>query len=221
MITVAAHQPDLLPYSGFWYKMAKADVFDVLVHDQYVQRGYQRRVKMRGEWASIPVAATSGLVPITEVRIDPDEGPRQLRNVIGGRYGGSKHYDRVGPLLLSMIEDIHTDRLWQFNLELIMGVRELLGITTPIAISAPKTLKGAAGLAEAMSRYGTEVTYLSGTGGKNYMGECEDFTARSVKVEWSPHVAATGDSIVTVLMDYDDPMEIILNTTAIEERESA
>ena len=36
MTIYAAHQPDLLPYSGFWYKMAKADVFDLKIWDQFV-----------------------------------------------------------------------------------------------------------------------------------------------------------------------------------------
>ena len=51
----AAHQPDLLPYSGFWYKVAKADVFDLKIWDQYVHKGYQRRVTMRGTWVTLPL----------------------------------------------------------------------------------------------------------------------------------------------------------------------
>jgi len=31
---VAVHQPDLLPWSGFWFKMINCDRFVVAVHDQ-------------------------------------------------------------------------------------------------------------------------------------------------------------------------------------------
>ncbi|MBD4563452.1 hypothetical protein GUG69_02530, partial [Xanthomonas citri pv. citri] len=44
---VTIHQPDLLPYSGFWYKMAVSDAFIVSRHDQFQKQGYQRRVRMR------------------------------------------------------------------------------------------------------------------------------------------------------------------------------
>ena len=49
---VAIHQPDLLPYSGFWFKMATCDTFVLAVHDQVQKHGYQRRVRMRGTWVS-------------------------------------------------------------------------------------------------------------------------------------------------------------------------
>ena len=35
MTLVSIHQPDLLPYSGFWFKMAVSDVFVVARHDQF------------------------------------------------------------------------------------------------------------------------------------------------------------------------------------------
>ena len=49
---VTIHQPDLLPYCGFWFKMATCDAFIVAVHDQFQKHGYQRRVKMRDAWCS-------------------------------------------------------------------------------------------------------------------------------------------------------------------------
>ena len=220
MITVAAHQPDLLPYSGFWYKMACADLFEVKPFDQFVKSGYQRRVKMRGEWASVPTSLPSSTSLIAEARIDPRTAPKGLQNLIIGRYGKDVASKRLAPIM-DLIGGLHTDRLWLFNFNLIIGVRDLFGITTPITISTAQPFPGPAGLAELLTRYGDETTYLSGTGGRSYMGDCQDFTDRNIKVRWSEHVPVTGDSILSVLVDYDDPMEIILNTTAIEERESA
>ena len=68
----SAHQPDLLPYSGFWFKMAHADVFDLKVWDQYVNRGYQRRVNMRGRWANIPLEPGSSTDSIFEKLVKPE-----------------------------------------------------------------------------------------------------------------------------------------------------
>ena len=81
-----AHQPDLLPYSGFWHKMAHADVFDLKCWDQYVNRGYQRRVMMREQWANLPLEPGSSHDPIFVKRIKP-EAPQVLADQVLTRYG--------------------------------------------------------------------------------------------------------------------------------------
>jgi hypothetical protein len=206
---VACHQPDLLPYSGFWYKMAKADIFDLKVFDQFQDRGYQRRVRMRGAWASVPIVDRRWRSSILDVRIDPERARQTLTDNIVGRYAGSRHWDRHGPTILEMVAAIHTDRLWQLNLALIIGVRDLLGITTPISISSPLVERGSEGLMSMLGNYET-TTYLSGTGGRAYMGDCKTFSDAGIEVVFSRHRPVTGDSILSVLMDHDDPMQIVL-----------
>ncbi|WP_432483188.1 WbqC family protein [Kineococcus esterisolvens] len=208
-VIVASHQADLLPYSGFWYKMAKADLFDLKIFDQFVDRGYQRRVKMRGSWASLPVTGKHKYAPICEVRIDPAESPKALAQVIRGRYCGSRNWDKYGPMLVDTILSIQTDRLWHFNVELILLVRDVLGIRTPLSVSVPTEGGGSVGLVSVLKTYGNP-TYLSGTGARAYMGDCREFDEAGIPVIWSPHEPVTGDSILSVLMDYDDPMEVVL-----------
>jgi hypothetical protein len=115
----------------------------------------------------------------------------------------------MGPALLAMIEEIRTEHLWQFNLQLLLGVRELLGITTPVSIAVPPEGRGSTGLVSVLRRYGAD-TYLAGPGGRAYMGDCAEFTAAGIAVRWSSHRPVTGDSIVSVLMDHDDPLAVVL-----------
>ncbi|HEU4546230.1 MAG TPA: WbqC family protein [Microlunatus sp.] len=206
---VTTHQADLLPYSGFWFKMAKADLFDLKIYDQFQARGYQRRVAMRGSWASVPVIGSPSRARICDVRIRPDEAATVLKDQIAGRYRGSRNWDTVGKVLTDMIDDIRTEHLWQFNLSLILGVRDLLGITTPISIALPPEGRGSVGLVSVLRRYNADA-YLAGQGGRAYMGDCAEFTEAGIEVQWSAHRPVTGDSIVTVLMDYDDPMSVVL-----------
>ena len=206
---VTTHQADLLPYSGFWFKMAKADIFDLKIYDQFQARGYQRRVMMRNKWASIPVIGNPSRARICDVRIRPDEAREALVNLIVGRYRGARNWDVMGKALVGAIQQTHTDHLWQFNLSLILAVRELLGITTPIAICVPPEGRGNVGLVSVLRRYGA-TTYLTGTGGRAYMGDCAEFKEAGITVRWSTHRAATSDSIVSVLMDYADPMAVVL-----------
>lgn len=210
---VAGHQADLFPYSGFWFKMAHADVFDLKIYDQFQARGYQRRVLMRGTWASVPVIGDPRRCRIRDVRIDPDLARMTLRDHVLGRYRGSRHWDRYGPEVLRMLDESCSDLLWHLNLTLILGIRDLLGITTPVAISPAPSGRGSAGLVSMLGSYGA-TTYLSGTGGRSYMGDCREFAEAGIRVVWSDHRAQTSDSVLTLLMDHDDPMEAILATSA-------
>ncbi len=210
MITVAMHQPDLLPYPGFWLKMAKADVFEIGIYYQYSKSGYQRRVKMREQWAAVPLLGDPGHVPINEVRIDPDKAGSTLANLIRGRYAGAPYWKLRGEELLSIVQDVHTDKLWQFNLDLILGVRDMLGITTPIAIGAPlKGVKSEA-VVNALQQYGTGVHHLSGPGARVYMNEHGEFDEAGITYDFTRPASVTADSVVTVLMDYRDPLEVVL-----------
>lgn len=205
---VATHQPDLLPYSGFFYKMAKSDVFDLKIYDQFLSRGYQRRVKMRDRWVSVPISPCSQHTPIVDVRIHADEGSQLLANVIRGRYGNSPYFKTRGPDVIERILDIHTNRLWQFNLELMLMVRDMLGIRTPVACGPRPQGSKSVGIVSVLKGYGADV-YLSGSGGKAYMGDCAEFKEAGIDVVFSPHRAVTGDSIMTVIFDYADPLEIV------------
>jgi hypothetical protein len=210
MITVAMHQPDLLPYSGFWHKMAKADVFEIGIYYQFTKRGYQRRVTMRDQWATVPVIGEPFRDPIKDVRIDPDLAGPTLIKTIRGRYAGARHWKMRGDDLIGLIESIHTDRLWQFNLDLILGVRDMLGITTPIAIGSP--LKGAKteAVVNALQAYGNDVHHLSGPGARVYMNENGEFDDAGLTFDFTRHDPVTPDSIVTVLMDYNDPLAVVM-----------
>lgn len=210
---VSGHQPDLLPYSGFWFKMATCDVFDLKVYDQFQAAGYQRRVLMRGTWASVPVVGNPRRARILDVEVMPRTAREALANLVVGRYRGSPHWADRGPALVRLIERDHATYLWQFNLHLILGVREMLGIGTPIAIAPPPTARKSEGLVQVVRRYGAD-TYLSGTGGKVYMGDCHEFDEAGIEVRFSEHAATTADSIVTLLMDHDDPLAAVMSTHA-------
>jgi len=210
MTTVAMHQPDLLPYSGFFHKMALADVFEIGIYYQYTKNGYQRRVMMRDQWASIPVIGDPNRSPINEVRIDPDKVRERLVGLILGRYRGARYWKLRGDDLLDLVTSVQTDKLWVLNLNLILGVRDMLGITTPVSIGSP--LKGAKSEAvvHGLQQYGSDVHHLSGPGAKVYMDENGEFSDAGITFEFTRHTPVTGDSIVTVLMDYRDPLEIVL-----------
>lgn len=210
---IASHQVDLLPYSGFWYKLAKADLLDLKIFDRFQPRGYQRRVVMRGQWASIPVIGGSQSTLISDVRIHPGKTRDLLIDIVTERYEGGKHWATAGQQVIGMIEQIHTEHLWQFNLHLILGIRDLLGIRTPISIAGPPRDHGDAGIAEVMHQYGA-TTYLSGAAEWSAGGFSEVLEDAGIDLKWSKHEPVTGESILSVLVDYDNPRAVVMSERA-------
>ncbi len=214
MTVVGIHQPDFLPYSGFWYKMLKSDVFVLAVHDQFQKHGYQRRVKMRDTWVSHQLVGKPALVPIDSIQVQPGWQGR-LVDAVRGRYLGARHYKDRGQELLQRIEAAQGDSLVEVNVALIEIVRDMLDIRTPMVTTPPPTGAGVDRLIEVVSMVGGD-EYLSGTGGLAYMGEDAEqrFAYQGIKLSWSRHHHVTGDSIVTVLVDFDDPMDAVLNAAS-------
>ncbi|HRW17332.1 MAG TPA: WbqC family protein [Dermatophilaceae bacterium] len=207
---VTIHQPDLLPYSGFWHKMALADVFVVAEHDQFQKHGYQRRVTMRGSWVSHVLVGKPSLVPITSVQVAPGWQGR-LADAIRGRYAAARHWRSRGTDLLERLAGCSGETLAEVNTSMIVMIRDVLGIDTPLAWTAPPVGAGLERLVEQVHAVGG-TAYLSGSGGAAYLGPdaADRFAAAGIELRWSDHAMTTGDSIVQVLLDEDDPMEIVL-----------
>ena len=59
MKTVCIHQPDFLPWLGFFDRLTQSDVFVVLDNVQFLRRGWHHRDKIKasnGEmWLTVPV----------------------------------------------------------------------------------------------------------------------------------------------------------------------
>lgn len=209
---VTIHQPDLLPYSGFFFKMATCDAFIVSRHDQFQKHGYQRRVRMRGSWCSHQLVGQPSLVPINTVVVAAGWQQR-IVDVIRGRYAGAPRWRSRGVDLCERILACRGELLDEVNIEMIEVVRDMLGIRTPLLVTGPPRGSGVERLIEQVAMVGgTE--YLAGAGGAAYMGEDaeERFAAAGIKLSWSTHRHTTPDSIVSGLLDDDDPLVNVLRS---------
>lgn len=214
---VTLHQPDLLPYTGFWHKMAHSDVFVVLAYDQFQKQGYQRRVKMRGSWVGHQLVGKPSLIPICDVEVH-DGWQARLINDIRGRYQGSRYWDERGPELCGAIEALpEFQSLHRVNMMLIRLMRDRLGLLTQVEYADPHVAtKGVYRVIDHVLRsvvdhHHHDLVYLAGQGSRVYMEGSEAlFADHGIDLRWSQHLPRSEDSILTAYFDEDDPMEAVL-----------
>ena len=215
---IAMHQPDFLPYSGFFYKILKSDMFDLAIFDQFEKNGYQRRVKFNDRWVNIEIINRKKLpvaTPICDVFVRVAETKHNILKAMDLEYRNTPNYEKVRKSLeyrLGAIEfacDNNIIELWLFNQLLIKWVLKYLGVEKPIMYSKKPTLPKSLGIIEIMKEcYPEYDTYLSGIGAKVYTGD--EFEKAGLKIEWSKHKAKYNDSVIGILCRERDPLACIL-----------
>lgn len=215
---VAIHQPNFLPWLGFFDKMARSDVFVLLDHVQFQKTGgtWTNRVKMEvggaPRWVTVPVVRTqSGTLPITDVRID-DARPWRAKTLqtIRSSYGKAPRFGRIFPRLEALLE-APGDRLADLNIRGIEILAEELELSTSHVVRSSQLDVSGAGT-DLLVDIGLAVkatTYLTGGGAAGYQDDSR-FASAGIAVEYQefrwPLVLAerpVGLSTVDALMHYE------------------
>jgi WbqC-like protein family len=135
---VAIHQPNFLPWLGFFDKLARADVFVLLDNVQFPRTSkgtWINRVKLlvsgQEQWATVPIVRARGSVlPIDEVRIDDGQPWRKkLVRTIELNYRRAAAFDDVYPLVSELVAT-PAERIAAFNERNVRRLAETIGLDT-------------------------------------------------------------------------------------------
>lgn len=185
---VAIHQPEHLPWLGFFHKMSQADEFIILDNVQFRKNYYQNRNKIRTrtgwQWLTVPIEKHLLTTQIRHVTIknNIEWGITNL-NRIHANYC-------MAPFFSSFFEEIKelfspkNDSLAVLNVQLIKFLQKEMDIPTPIRLAS--TILDNPGIG------GTNVTlnlckavdadiYLSGVGGREYL-DTNAYSHEGIKV---------------------------------------
>jgi hypothetical protein len=187
---VTIHQPEHLPWLGFFAKAASSDLLILLDTVPYRHGYFQNRNRLsgRGErvWLTVPVRHRGHLqTSIREICIE--EKARRWRRQYMGRLEDAlrraSHGDAVLTPLREIIEEAPSG-LCDLNVRLIGWLKELLGVQTPLRLASDLGVGGRssellAGLCEAVHAQ----VYLSGPSGRDYL-DLELFRSREIAVEY-------------------------------------
>lgn len=227
-LILSGHQPNLLPYPGFFFRMYHSNIMDICPYDPFCKHSdrYQCRVKIgtddNWEWLTLPVEASSGC-SIMDVKLKTQLMKERWVTL-------EKVYSKY-PLWTDYKDDLNTiffsyDYLWALNLRLIFWVRDLLKIKTYISISYKGTGSDVTErIASQFADYGP-VVYLTGKGSTEYLNvkKYEQLTNSTVAlVTYEPPVPFSTVSVLTPLLTYpankvlemlkivDEPLKVIIN----------
>jgi len=181
---VGIHQPNYIPWYGFFHKMLSSDVF-VILDDVLCSNKEERRNVIKGSNGMISLA-----IPIInkKAKINEIVMNNQLnwkhRHIftLQGCYQKTKYWEDLSPSFIDIYQHSGT-KLVDLNLAFIEFIREYLDIRTPIIRSSE--MSGVYGekntkLISICKSLGAHI-YLSGLGAKSYMNE-EDFRENNIKV---------------------------------------
>lgn len=182
---ISGHQPNFLPYPGFFNKMSNCDIFVLGDSLQFTNKEWQNRNRIifshKVEYLTVPVKRKFPM-QIKDVLIaDPKwfiKPMRKLRLVYGDR------------LLLNELEHIfleHKMGLINLNVALIKWVREKLKINTKMIYLSDLSLCSNLNASERIIQIvktlnGTK--YLAGIGSKVYLNE-NLFEQNGIEILWN------------------------------------
>jgi hypothetical protein len=181
------HQPEYLPWLGFFDKLQKCDLFILLDHVQF-QKGFINRNKIKTstgwKWLTIPIVHKFHRAPINVVKIK-NEINWKIENwrAIEYNYVKSPYFKDFGNLLKEVFET-EWEMLVDIDVYLLQEITKFLSIKTPIIKSSSLNAKGSK--TELLVNICQEVNadiYLSGQGGKNYM-DIKLFEDKNIRVEF-------------------------------------
>lgn len=185
---MAGHQPNYLPWLGFFDKMQKSDVFVIEDNIQLETREFTNRNRIKEQktstWLTVPIEDAWKRQLINQVRICHGAQADWAKNHwLNLKY----HYCRAP--FWSKYSDFFEqtyNRDWtmliDLNVHLIKGIRSFLGINTPLVMASSL---GAAGkksdLVLAQCKAIGANVHLAGNGEKDYLN-IEKFSKEGIKV---------------------------------------
>lgn len=187
---VVIHQPDFVPYLGFFQRFISADEFIVLDHVQFVNssRGWTHRDKIKtafGEkWLTLSVKKAPRDTPINEIELSTSvDWITDNLNLLKQNYRHAPFFDEVFPFILSMYEK-PPNLMADFNLRSITLIMDLLDVRLPLVRSSLLKPVGSSNelLIDLLAK--VEAThYLSGNGARDYM-QPDKFSKAGIEVIW-------------------------------------
>ena len=189
--TVVIHQPDFLPYLGFFHRFLESDIYVVLDHVQFVKGTSQAwthrdkiRTKKGEEWISLSVKKCGMETPINQVELsENNDWKNKCLNLLKENYRKSKYFNDIYPYLEELFQ-LECKKMVDFNMASIRLLMNLLDIEISVVYSSTLDPVGSKNemLVDIIKKIEAN-RYLSGVGARTYM-EVGLYNEAGIEVSW-------------------------------------
>jgi hypothetical protein len=185
---LAGHQPNYLPWLGFFDKMKKCDTFIIEDNVQFVHQEFQNRNRIKNpqgiKWLTVPIKRSSKYLPILDVQIADDTQSNWGRKhwlTLEHNYKRAPYWDKYSEFFRQTYDQPWT-RLIDLNLHLIQGIMKFLNIKKPLVFASSLGVSGKKNdlIIQQCKALGANIL-LSGEGGRNYL-DLPRFREQGIKV---------------------------------------
>jgi hypothetical protein len=193
VIKAAIHQPNFLPWIGYFHKISMVDSF-VFFDDVQFPRGktFGNRVKIKtnnGEtWLTVPVLSKGEMANFNEIMINNTfPWQRKILKTIELSYGKASHFERYHDEFAKVFL-AHYDKLIELNTAMIKFLSNSLGLNITFHLSSEINSDSGLNAEEKIFnilRYLDATVYVSGkgAGSARYIDE-ERFKAEKIEIVW-------------------------------------
>ena len=174
---ITIHQPEHLPWLGFFNKLSKADVFVILDSVPFRKNYFQNRNKILGtngvQYIGIPtnnVGHIEGTIATTKIAIQGNaKWKSKYLNTIRMSYGKYPFFDEVFPVLENAI-NLDTDLVAEINIAIFTSFADRMGFSPKYIRSGALKVKGSkSDLILDICKVLEADTYIAGPSGRDYL----------------------------------------------------
>jgi hypothetical protein len=186
-LIVGIHQPNFMPWLGYFYKIWQSDTFIFLDDVQFIKTGssYTNRVSIningQNQYITIPIKRGSGVQNINQTNFLNEKWKKKLITTLQSNYAKSPYFNENREFIFALI-NFEADNLADYNMNFIQKISEKLNFKTQFIQSSKFNIhsKSTQRLVELIEKVEGTV-YLSGTGGDEYQ-EHNIYTNKKIEV---------------------------------------
>jgi hypothetical protein len=188
-LIVFVHQPEYIPWLGFFDKLAKCDTFVIYDDAQFQHGGFHNRNRIRTvdgwRWLTVPIVHGHPQT-IKDVRIAGASWQRKQKALITQNYEKTPYFKDYYPVVEHVI-DAENQWLLALDLKLIEEIADVLGIKVNMVRSSHFPYLGEEKNEKlvSMCKFLGADTYLAGSGGKAYVDESQPVNHRFTLQRWT------------------------------------
>ena len=212
-LRVASHQPSFFPWAGYWHKVASADVLVVSAGVKMDYRGYQNRVKLRGDWWTLPVPRASKHMALKDVAFERAALHKTIehaRQMLCGKKW--PHGGVTAQILDDTLRELgQSNSLLDLNVAALDAVRGALGLSTLVIVNeqAPDpSLSRTQNLRLRVQPGTMPFEYLAGQGTADYLDVDQLPASCSVLVQKRAKAVDTG-TVLQLISKHGTPLDEI------------